>query len=88
MDAVRDVDRPAVGSGEGGSVIHAGRRYSYEGYPVLALEDAARGQVLVRRIDPRHPLTGMGPRFFVAAERLVAEPMRYHGDAIPGDDAK
>ena len=69
-------------------MIYAGRRYSYEGYPVLALEDATRGQVLVRRIDPRQPVVGMGPRFFVAAERLEPEPMRYHGGAIPGDDAR
>ncbi len=71
-----------------GQMIQAGNRYTYEGYAVLALEDAPRGQVLVRRIDPRQPLTGMGPRFFVAAERLIADPMRYHGGAIPGDDAK
>jgi hypothetical protein len=25
-------------------MIYAGRRYTYEGYPVLALEDAARGK--------------------------------------------
>ncbi len=65
-------------------VIEAGHRYTYEGHSVLAMESAARGLVAVRRIDPQDPLAWMGPRFFVSAERLTPEGMRYHGGQIPG----
>jgi hypothetical protein len=57
-------------------MIVQGQRYSYEGYSVLAVESAERGQVAVRRINPLEPL-GLEKRIYVAAERLVAEPMNY-----------
>lgn len=66
-------------------MITAGNRYTYEGQPVLAMEDAERGIVLVRRIDPSVPVIGMQRSMFVAAERLVPAPMRYHQGAVPGE---
>jgi len=66
-------------------LIREGHHYACEGQSVLALESAERGLIRVRRILPDIPLTGMGPPFYVAVERLVPMPMRYHGNAVPGE---
>lgn len=66
-------------------MIREGSHYAYEGQSVLALESAERGLIRVRRILPDIPLTGMGPPFYVAVERLVPMPMRYHQGHIPGE---
>lgn len=66
-------------------MIRDGHRYAYEGQSVLALESAERGLIRVRRILPDIPLTGMGPPFYVAVERLAPMPMRYHQGHIPGE---
>ncbi len=65
-------------------MIKQGHKYTYEGHPVIAVEDAARGLVLVRRIDSTVPVIGMQRAIYVAAERLVPAPMRYHGGQVPG----
>lgn len=65
-------------------MIEAGNRYQYEGGSVIAFGPARRGQVRVRRIDPRVPVIGMGAAFWVEAKRLTQEPMRYFSNQLPG----
>lgn len=64
-------------------MIEQGHKYKYEGQPVIAMESAERGLVLVRRIDSAVPVIGMQRAIYVAVDKLVAEPMRYHGNKIP-----
>lgn len=68
-------------------MIQAGNRYTYEGEPVIAMEDASRGIVLVRRIDASVPVIGMQRAIYVDSDRLRPAPMKYHGGAVPGDAA-
>lgn len=68
-------------------MIQAGQKYTYEGEPVIAMEDATRGVVRVRRITASVPVTGLERAIYVAAERLVAAPMKYYSNQVPGDDA-
>lgn len=66
-------------------MIQAGQKYTYEGEPVIAMEDAARGIVRVRRIDFSVPVINMQRAMDVDSDRLRPAPMKYHGGAVPGD---
>lgn len=61
-------------------------RYAYEGAIVMAMETVTKGRVSVCRINQqRMHLWPLERAIDVQSERLVPLPMRYYGNAIPGD---
>lgn len=70
--------------GQIGMTIYQGHRYTYEGQPVLAMEDATRGLVRVRRIDFTVPVINMQRAIDVESERLVEAPLKYLRGQVPG----
>lgn len=66
-------------------MIHQGQKYTHGLYTVLALE-SGEGEVKVCRLEEDTPWVLSRP-YVAHARELVAEPMRYHGNAVPGDAA-
>ena len=84
MDAVRDVDRPTVGSGEGGSVIEQGSKYAHKGKPVVALESGSLQSMVKVLPVPRD--TPYESAYYCWATELVPAPMKYLGGQVAGDN--
>lgn len=64
-------------------MIHQGQKYTHGINTVLALE-SGEGEVKVCRLEEDTPWVLSRP-YVAHARELVAEPMRYHGNAVPGE---
>jgi hypothetical protein len=65
-------------------MIYAGRRYSYEGYPVLALESGSLQSMVKVLPVPRD--TPYESAYYCWATELVPEPMKYLGGQTAWDN--
>ena len=86
MDTVRDVDRPTVGSGKGGSVIEQGSKYAHKGTPVIALESGSLQSMVKVLPVPRD--TPYESAYYCWATELVPAPMKYLGGQTAWDNTQ